>query len=65
MNEVKRISATQLGMFTECPRKWWAHYVKRIPRPEPSEAIKIGLAVHKILEVSLLATQKGIEKYRI
>lgn len=63
MNKIKRISATQLGMFTECPRKWWAHYVKRIKRPDPSEAIKIGLAVHKILEVSLLATQNGIEKY--
>jgi hypothetical protein len=63
MNEIKRISATQLGMFTDCPRKWWAHYVKRIERPEPSEAIKIGLAVHKICEVSLNAAKKGIEKY--
>jgi hypothetical protein len=63
MNEVKRISATQLGMFTDCPRKWWAHYVKKIERPEPSEAIKIGLAVHQICEVSLNATKKGIEKY--
>ncbi len=63
MNEIKRISATQLSLFSECPRKWWAHYVKRIKRPESSEAIKIGLAVHKILEVSLLATQNGMDQY--
>lgn len=57
------ISATQLSMFEECQRKWWAFYVKKIPRPEPTEAIKLGLAIHKILELSLLAKQKGMDQY--
>jgi len=57
------VSATQLSMFETCPRQWWAFYVKKIERPPPTEAIKLGLASHKILELSLLAKQKGFKKY--
>jgi CRISPR/Cas system-associated exonuclease Cas4 (RecB family) len=57
------VSASQLALFDDCPRKWWALYVKKIERKPPSAALNLGSALHKILELSLIATVKGIEKY--
>jgi len=63
MNNINFISASQLSMFDECPRKWWAYYVLKIDKQEPSPAANLGNATHKISEISLLAAKKKIEKY--
>jgi len=57
------ISASQLSLFDECPRKWWAFYVKKIERRPPSEALNLGLATHKILELAFKAKLKNVEKW--
>jgi RecB family exonuclease len=59
-----RVSASQLGTFEQCPRKWWATWVKKIPQPPESEAIKLGKAAHKVLELALKAYKKNLDKYK-
>lgn len=65
MNQVKYISASQLSMFQECPRQWYYRYVMKYPTEEQvdTRALDLGNAVHKVLELSLIATQKNHPKY--
>jgi CRISPR/Cas system-associated exonuclease Cas4 (RecB family) len=62
VREINYVSPSQLAMFTTCPRKWWALYsgeVEVVKEP-PTAAQNMGLAAHKILELSLKARIKGI-----
>jgi hypothetical protein len=63
MNNIKRISATQLSMADECLRKWWAFYVLKIKRPPPGPAAQLGSAHHKIMELSLRGKALGHDKW--
>ena len=64
MNYIKYLSASQIGTFEQCPRKWWAIWIKKIVQPPESDAVKLGKAAHKILEILLRANQLNIEKYK-
>jgi CRISPR/Cas system-associated exonuclease Cas4 (RecB family) len=51
-------------MFGECPRKWHYRYIQKIPEEQTNTiALRLGSAVHEVLELSLKAKMKGIEKY--
>jgi CRISPR/Cas system-associated exonuclease Cas4 (RecB family) len=63
MNSVLNVSPSQLATFQQCPRKWWALYVKHIPKPPETDAVKLGKALHKILEITLKCTIKNKKKY--
>jgi CRISPR/Cas system-associated exonuclease Cas4 (RecB family) len=63
MNKVESVSASQLATFDECPRKWWAIYTHKIPRPEQDPSARLGSAMHKAAEVSLMASVKDVSKY--
>lgn len=64
MNTLKYLSASQISTFEQCPRKWWAIWIKKIEQPPDTDAVKLGKAVHKILEVLLRANIKNSEKYK-
>jgi RecB family exonuclease len=64
MNKLHHISASQLSAFESCPRKWFGIWICKCSQPPESEAIKLGKAVHKILEILLKAYLKNKEKYK-
>lgn len=64
MNKIRNLSSSQIATFNECPRKWWAIWIKKIAQPPDSDAVKLGKAVHKILEILLRANQLNKEKYK-
>ena len=52
-NDIKCVSPSQLTMFDNCNRRWWASYILKIPKKPPTPAIIFGNVGHKILELSL------------
>lgn len=62
--EINYVSSNQLSIVDECVRKWWALYSKDITPPKrvESTAINLGNSVHKILEMSLKAKIRGVNK---
>ena len=64
VREVTYVSPSQLSMFETCPRKWWALYSGEVEveKEPPTVAQNLGLAVHKVLELSLKARINGINR---
>jgi hypothetical protein len=48
-----RLSASQIGTFLDCPRKWAWRYLAGIKEPDRTATV-LGSAVHKVLEDYLL-----------
>jgi len=44
-----RVSATQVAMYRECPRKWYTNYILGM-KPPPTPAMALGTKVHEHLE---------------
>jgi hypothetical protein len=44
-----KISASQIALAYQCPRKWAFKYIARLPEP-PSDSQSLGITVHAILE---------------
>lgn len=52
------ISASQLGTFSDCERKWWLERVARMPRvPKPAQVF--GTVLHACLERWMSANEQG------
>jgi hypothetical protein len=49
-----RVSVSQIEAYRACPRKWAFDKVFKLPRPEPSDAITIGVEGHARIEKYLL-----------
>lgn len=49
MTKPIHISATQIDMFRQCPRKWAWNYIAKVPRVEKA-SLALGTRVHEILE---------------
>lgn len=61
MNELKHISPSQLSKFDTCPRQWYYQKILKLPEDSPADHTHadMGSALHRIMELSLLAVQKG------
>ena len=46
----KRISYTQVSMFTQCPHRWKTNYVDKISKREGSIHLIFGTAMHEVLQ---------------
>ena len=44
------ISASQIQLFKDCPRKWGFKYIQGKDAGEPSDSLALGSAVHTVLE---------------
>lgn len=64
MNNLKFVSASQLEKFEQCPKQWWAHYIRKVVEPPPSPSLNLGNAVHKVLELVLKAYKTNNDKYK-
>jgi CRISPR/Cas system-associated exonuclease Cas4 (RecB family) len=65
MNKLKHISASQLSTFDQCPRKWYYNKILKVEEdtvPNTTHA-DLGSALHRVMELSLLAVQKGNKKF--
>lgn len=62
MKPMTRVSPTQIKMWLECPRKWFYSYVLQQKQP-PTEALKVGTAVHSHLERWLLGEPEERDQY--
>ena len=64
VREVTYCSPSQLSLFQQCPRQWWALYSGEVEveKEPPTPAQNMGLAAHKVLELSLKARIEGIKK---
>ena len=49
MTEPLRISASQLGTFSDCERKWWLERMEKLPVP-PRGYLVFGTVLHACLE---------------
>ena len=47
----KRISYTQVSMFTQCPHRWKTNYVDKVSKREGSIHLIFGTAMHEVLLV--------------
>jgi len=47
---VAHISASQIQLFKDCPRKWGFKYIQGKDAGEPTESLALGSAVHTVLE---------------
>lgn len=43
-------SFSRLERFTQCPRRWWAHYIAKVPE-RPSAAAQMGTLVHRAVQI--------------
>lgn len=60
-----RYSYSRVGCFVQCPRKYKYQYVdhlKTIPDQDPGNALYLGLALHKGIE--MWDVQAGVEEYK-
>jgi RecB family exonuclease len=48
----KHASASQIGTFRDCPRKWWWNKIVGVPTPS-TPATELGSEVHAVLETRL------------
>ena len=46
----KRISYTQVSMFTQCPHRWKTNYVDKVSVREASIHLIFGTAMHEVLQ---------------
>ena len=46
----KRISYTQVSMFTQCPHRWKTNYVDKVSKREGSIHLIFGTAMHEVLQ---------------
>lgn len=47
--KLERVSASQIALYLECPRKWFYRYVLKKPIPETAAMLR-GTAIHEITE---------------
>ena len=51
MSKVIKLSATRIGSFLRCKRKYWFQYVEHMPKLS-NPAFKLGIACHESLELA-------------
>lgn len=60
-----RYSYSNISTFSQCPYRWFLQYkvkLKTLPDTEPSNALWLGLALHKGIETG--SVEEGIKEYK-
>ena len=60
-----KFSYSNVSTFSQCPYKWWLHYVEKLrtlPDTDPSNALWLGLSLHKGIEEG--SVESALEEYK-
>jgi len=47
---ISHVSASQIKLYTRCPRRWYYQYIEKLPTPPPSKALAYGSLIHEQIE---------------
>jgi len=49
---VDHLSSSLIKTYQQCPLKYWAIYIEKMPQVEPHPLTRLGLAVHEMMEAA-------------